>query len=83
MWEGSIWNQWILYKYFRKQSFENLCLLQEEAPYFREVMDEVNQKLKDLTELNKNKSIPSLSTAQRDIQIQFDKAASTGNEVNV
>ena len=41
-------------------------------------MAEVDQKLKDLKELNKGQNIPALTDAQKDIRKQFEKASSLG-----
>lgn len=41
-------------------------------------MNDVKQKLKDLQELNKNNSVPTLASTQQNLQQQFQKAASMG-----
>lgn len=52
--------------------------LQDEEPYYEEMMAEVNEKLKDLIELNRNKPIPSLFSTQKSIQCQLKAAATIG-----
>ena len=61
-------------------SYPSTCfwLAQDEAPYFEDVMMEVNQKLTDLQQLNKNRDVPALSTAQQEIQEKFQKASKLG-----
>ncbi|XP_035824390.1 nesprin-1 [Aplysia californica] len=54
----------------------------DEAPYFEEVMTEVEQKLKDLKELNKGQDIPTLTDAQQDIKAQFEKASNLANQLD-
>ncbi|GFO48198.1 nesprin-1, partial [Plakobranchus ocellatus] len=54
----------------------------DEAPYFEDVMTEVNQKLTDLQQLNQNKGVPALTSAQQEIQEKFHKASSLANQLD-
>lgn len=59
----------------------DLCV-QEEAPYFAEVMAEVAQKIGDLRELNQGQSIPALEDAQREIEEKFERANLLANQLS-
>uniref|UniRef100_A0A2C9KCB0 Calponin-homology (CH) domain-containing protein n=1 Tax=Biomphalaria glabrata TaxID=6526 RepID=A0A2C9KCB0_BIOGL len=58
-----------------------LAKFKDEAPYYEEVMKEMNQKLRDLQDLNKSKSVPTLIASHQDIQKQFQKAGSLANQL--
>ncbi|KAH9507324.1 hypothetical protein Btru_056910, partial [Bulinus truncatus] len=58
-----------------------LAKFKDEAPYYEEVMKEINQKLIDLQELSKSKSVPTLAASHQDIQKQFQKAGSLANQL--
>lgn len=63
--------------------FINPCVyvFQEEAPYFQEVLAELQQKVQDLHELNKDNEIPALVAAQEEIQDQMEKATTMANKL--
>ncbi|KAK0046935.1 nesprin-1, partial [Biomphalaria pfeifferi] len=58
-----------------------LAKFKDEAPYYEEVMKEMNQKLRDLQDLNTSKSVPTLIASHQDIQKQFQKAGSLANQL--
>ena len=66
---------WFVLLYF------DFCL-QEEAPYFAEVMAEVSQKINDLRELNQGQNIPALEDAQREIEEKFERATALANQLS-
>ena len=55
--------------------------LQDEAPYFQEVLNDINQKIGDLKDMNREQEIPELLAAQKEIQEQFDKATMLANQL--
>lgn len=58
-----------------------LRAFEEEAPSFQKLMTDLNKNIKDLTELNKHKPMHSLTSAQKDLQLQFEKAASLAKQL--
>ena len=56
--------------------------LQEEAPYYTEVLSEMTQKINDLRELNQGQSIPALESAQQEIEEKFERANSLANQLS-
>lgn len=57
------------------------CILQEEAPYYADVIGEVQQKIQDLQELNKGRQIPELTNSQKEIQEKFEKSSTMANQL--
>jgi len=55
--------------------------LQEEAPYYQEVLNEMNQKINDLKEMNRDEDIPQLLAEQQKLQQQFDTATKLANQL--
>ncbi|XP_041351119.1 nesprin-1-like [Gigantopelta aegis] len=59
-----------------------LIKFKEEAPYFAEVLKEVNQKVKDLQEMNSGQVNPELLKTQQKLQEQFDRASAMAGQLD-
>ena len=70
--QHAFWFKIPSYAYLSMQSF--VTEFQDEAPYFKEVLDDINQKISDLRDMNREQEIPELMAAQQEIQEQFEKA---------
>lgn len=57
------------------------CRFQEEAPYYQEVLKDMNQKINDLREMNQDEDIPQLLAEQQQLQKQFDTATKLANQL--
>lgn len=85
-----MWFTWVLCPFTRlawlngwsnQGAQQRKLLLQDEAPYFQEVLNDINQKISDLKDMNREQEIPELLAAQRAIQEQFDKATVLANQL--
>ena len=55
--------------------------MQEESPYYAEVLNEVQAKTQDLQELNNDQPVPALVQSGEVLQEQFDRAATMANQL--
>ncbi|KAL3874933.1 hypothetical protein ACJMK2_037885 [Sinanodonta woodiana] len=58
-----------------------LTKFKEEAPYYEEVLKEINQKIKDLREMNQDQEISELVKVRDAITDKFEKATSLANQL--